>query len=215
VKLYSEDLSPFAARVRLAVYAKELPVEIAPPPGGTKSAEFLAINPLGKIPALVLDDGTVIPESDTIVEFLADAFPLCGLRPHDIEAAARGRLLARIVELYVMPAGYPLVAQLGAAERDAAVVEAAFAETDRALTQLNLFMGEDAYAVGPTLTTADCALVPVLFYLGVFAQAFGRSDLLGGHGKLAAYWERVKWAPAVKRVLTEMGQGVTRLGAGE
>ena len=74
MKLYSAELSPFAARPRVAIYAKTLPVEILAHPADLKSPEYLAINPMGKLPALVLDDGTVIPESDTIVEYLADAF---------------------------------------------------------------------------------------------------------------------------------------------
>ena len=55
MKLYSVALSPFAARVRMAIYAKKLDqIEILPPPGGgTKSPEYLAIHPMGKVPALV------------------------------------------------------------------------------------------------------------------------------------------------------------------
>jgi glutathione S-transferase len=185
---------------------------MGPPPGGLKSPEWLALNPLGTIPALVTGDGEVIPESDTIVEFLADAFPEAGLRPETAPQKARARLLARLVDLHVMPAGTPLVGQMGAEPRSSGVVEAGFAALDSELTRLNLFMSEDAYAVGRRLSTADCALVPMLFYLGVFAQAFGRSDLLAGHGKLAAYWERVKWDPAVKRLLVELGQAAARLG---
>ena len=51
MKLYSVDLSPYATRVRMAIHAKGLDIEIAPPPGGDlKSAEYLAVNPMGKVP---------------------------------------------------------------------------------------------------------------------------------------------------------------------
>ena len=51
MKLYSLDLSPYASRVRVSIYAKKLPIEIvAPPAAGIKSAEYLALNPMGKIP---------------------------------------------------------------------------------------------------------------------------------------------------------------------
>lgn len=205
MKLYSADLSPFAARVRLAIHAKGLPVEIASPPGGdTKSADYLAINPMGKIPALVLADGTVIPESDTIVEYLADAFPQSGLRPKGAEATARARLLARVAELYVMASGAALFGQMNPATRDAAVVDAAFAKLEDGLTHLNLFATEDDYAVGDTITTADCALVPIMVFLGVFGHVFGKGDLLAGHGKLHAYWNRVQKDVAVIKVVSEM-----------
>ncbi len=205
MKLYSSELSPFAARPRVAIYAKNLPVEVVPPAGGdTKSPEYLAINPMGRVPALVLDDGTVIPESDTIVEYLADAFPQSGLRPKTAKDIARGRLIARVTELYVMTPGAGLFAQMNPASRDAAAVDAAFVQLDKGLTDLNVVMTEDPLAVGDAVTTADCALAPILFFVGVFGMVFQRGDLLESHGKVAAYWARAQQEPAVARVLGEM-----------
>src|SRR3569832_1120323 len=63
MKLYSANLSPFAARPRIAIYAKGLAVEILPPPGGPGSAAYKAINPTGKVPCLVTSGGQCIPES--------------------------------------------------------------------------------------------------------------------------------------------------------
>lgn len=215
MKLYSAGLSPFAARVRLAIYAKSLPVDIvSPPEGGLKSPEYLGINPIGKIPALVLADGTVIPESDTIVEYLADAFPASGLKPASPEAAAKARLLARVSELYVMSAGGRLFGQMNPKARDEAVVVAAFEELEKGLDHLNVFATEDSYAVGEVLTMADCALVPVFFFLGLFGQVFGKGDLLAGHGKLSAYWTRVQADPVVKKVIGEMQEGLANFGRG-
>ena len=34
--------------------------------GGLKSEQYLALNPLGKMPLLVLPDGTAIPESEVL-----------------------------------------------------------------------------------------------------------------------------------------------------
>ena len=76
MKLYSVPISPFAARVRLSIYRKRLNIEILPPPeGGLKGDAFLALNPMGQIPTLVLDSGVAIPESATILEYLEDVFP--------------------------------------------------------------------------------------------------------------------------------------------
>lgn len=213
MKLYSLGLSPFAARVRLAIYSKNLPVDIvAPPEAGMKSPEYLAINPIGKIPSLVLADGAVIPESDTIVEYLAEIFPASGLKPANPEAAAKARLLARVAELYVLAPGGKLFGQMNPQARDAAAVAAAFEELETGLDFLNVFATEDAYAVGEVLTLADCALVPVFFFLGVFGQVFGKGDLLAGHDKLAAYWTRVQADPVVQKVLGEMKEGLANFG---
>ncbi|MDC0712573.1 glutathione S-transferase family protein [Stigmatella sp. ncwal1] len=45
-----------------------------------KTPEFLAINPMGKLPTLV-HDGTVVTETAAIIAYLADAFPQAGLAP--------------------------------------------------------------------------------------------------------------------------------------
>ncbi|MFO1035421.1 MAG: glutathione S-transferase family protein [Geminicoccaceae bacterium] len=44
--------------------------------GETRTPEFLAINPNGKIPTVVLDDGTVLPESNAIMWYFAEGTPL-------------------------------------------------------------------------------------------------------------------------------------------
>lgn len=56
--------------------------------GENKSPEFLAINPMGKIPTIV-HDGTVVTEAAAICAYLADAFPQAGLAP-GLDERARG-----------------------------------------------------------------------------------------------------------------------------
>ncbi len=48
--------------------------------GGMKSADYLAINPMGKVPAIV-HRGVVVTETAAICAYLADAFPQAGLAP--------------------------------------------------------------------------------------------------------------------------------------
>lgn len=48
--------------------------------GETKSADYLAINPMGKVPTIV-HDGVVVTECAAICAYLADAFPQAGLAP--------------------------------------------------------------------------------------------------------------------------------------
>jgi len=50
-------------------------VEVDANAGGTRTPEFLALNPNGKIPVLVLDDGTVLAESNAILWYLAEGTP--------------------------------------------------------------------------------------------------------------------------------------------
>lgn len=213
MKLLNANLSPFAARVRLAIHAKSLPVEIAPAgmwlPSGQKSPDYLAINPIGKVPTLILDDGSALPESDTIVEYLADAFPEAGLRPSRPQDIARGRLLARIFEQYVMAASWgPLFGSLFAPTPDRAAVDGAITKIHEGLRHLSHFMTDDPYAAGDTLTTADCALVPYLTFQNRLGRVYDRGDLTAEHPRLSAYLTRVQRDPAVQKLLAEMRDGL-------
>ena len=57
-----------------------------------KSSEYLALNPMGKVPTLVHGD-TVVTETPAILAYLADAFPAAGLAPPLAERGAYYRWL--------------------------------------------------------------------------------------------------------------------------
>ena len=74
MKFYNAMLSPFAARCRMLIYAKGLEVEFSEAWGDFSKEQLSLINPMGKVP--VLEDGDlVLPESETICEYLEDRFP--------------------------------------------------------------------------------------------------------------------------------------------
>jgi glutathione S-transferase len=54
--------------------------------------DYRAINPLGYVPALRLDDGTVLTENAAILQFIADAHPAAGLAPSESDRLARAKL---------------------------------------------------------------------------------------------------------------------------
>ena len=54
--------------------------------------DYRAINPLGYVPALRLDDGTVLTENSAILQYIADAYPGAGLAPPESDRVARARL---------------------------------------------------------------------------------------------------------------------------
>lgn len=56
-------------------------IEVPSDPGEAAQAGFLAVNPRGQVPALVLPDGTAIAEGTAILLHIADAFPDAGLAP--------------------------------------------------------------------------------------------------------------------------------------
>ena len=68
MKLYGSLISPFTRKAMVIVHELDLKVSLLPRP--EDAAEFRRINPLGKIPALVLDDGSVLIDSPVICEYL-------------------------------------------------------------------------------------------------------------------------------------------------
>ena len=72
MKLYFSPPSPFSRKAR--VVARELGLKLEEIEISTRgNMEFRKINPLGKIPALVLDDGSTLFDSPVICEYLNHA----------------------------------------------------------------------------------------------------------------------------------------------
>jgi glutathione S-transferase len=166
MKLLNSYVSPFAARVRVAIHAYDLPVEIAPSgqwlQNYEKAPDYLRINPIGRVPTLVLDDGSALPQSGVIVDYLADAFRDSGLRPRDVQTAARARLLAHIAEIYVQLPANPLFGQLFSTNRDRRQIDTCVNAMNEGLSHLNHFPGVAGLvaepAVGRVITEMRAAI---------------------------------------------------------
>jgi glutathione S-transferase len=189
MKLYGSDLSPFVQRVKMQAAAKGLTLEQIAPPGGMKSDEYLAINPIGKVPCLKTDEGFNLPESEVIVEYLEDRFKKPALRGSKPEDKATARLISRMADLYLMGAVGKLFTQFDPATRDQAVIKAALADTAKALGHIESFMSGKKHAAGAKFTTADCSLTPHLFFVDKMLPMFGVKKPFAATPKLAKYWK--------------------------
>ncbi|MBI2312032.1 MAG: glutathione S-transferase [Betaproteobacteria bacterium] len=81
MKLIGSLTSPYARKVRVVLAEKRIDYDFeidSPWNAGTHVPEF---NPLGKIPILVLDDGTTLFDSRVIVEYLDNVTPVSRLIP--------------------------------------------------------------------------------------------------------------------------------------
>jgi glutathione S-transferase len=220
MKLYQTYASPFPTRVRLLVYAKGIEAEIVEPPGfhaSTQSkGDYLRINPIGRVPTLVLDDGRALPESEVICEYLEDAFPEPSLRPADPWGRARMRLLSRICDFYLVMAMVPLFGLSARSRRhwEPTAVSAAVGKVAEALGYLEASIGEDGYAVGGALSQADGAIVPQLVLASEWIpQGFGVADPMAGLPKLSAYWRAIQRDPICARLITETRDAIAEVAA--
>jgi len=215
IKLFNSGLSPFAARVRMALYFKNIDWEDISPPGGLKSEEYLSINPAGRIPVLELDDGYQLPESEVIVEYLEDQYPEPTLRPKDAEQGARARVLARISDFHVAEHMRPLFGQLSAKDKDQAIIKASFANIDDGLRYLEAQLQPGPWALGADMSTADCALVPVLFFVEMLGGVYGVSGIFDAHEKVSTYWAAAKAQPLSVKILDEIQKGLAEYMASQ
>ncbi|MFI4995901.1 MAG: glutathione S-transferase family protein [Hyphomicrobiales bacterium] len=214
MQLYSLPLSPYAARVRGAIYAKGLSIDIvAPPEDWRTSPEYRQINPLVRIPILVLDDNTVIAESGVIVEYLEDAYPEPSLRPDTAEALAQVRLITQVADLYVMQAIMPLFSLFDEKTKDEAAIAAQLGKLDEGLKHLEAMLLVGEFAFPGQLTTADVWLTPVRFTLDGLMSFAKRPSLLERHKAIAAYAETARNDAALGRVWDEMTEGLEAMMA--
>jgi glutathione S-transferase len=78
MKLYDNLSSGNAYKCRLLLHQLAIPytrIELDIDKAETRTPQFLAKNPNGRVPALELDDGTVLPESNAIIFYLAEGTP--------------------------------------------------------------------------------------------------------------------------------------------
>jgi glutathione S-transferase len=125
--------------------------------GDTRTPEFLALNPAGQVPTVVLSDGRPLAQSNAIMLHLAEGSPLI---PHD--AYDRAKMLEWLFweqyshEPYVAVARFQLT-HLGRPREslDAKLFEKGHAALARLETQLSA----TPFLIGQRLTLADIALV--------------------------------------------------------
>ena len=212
MKLYSWDISPYSARVRMQIYAKGLTgISIEQPPTYF-TPKFYQDHPIGRIPFLEID-GEAIPESAVIAEYLEEAYPepsLLGTTPRE---NAHIRTLARIGDIYLLNNAFMLAGQAPAGpnpvtpanEGIVALLRGHLASGTKALDRM---IGRDGFACLGRVTLADCALVPALFYLQIVLSSRGLGDPIAANANVAAYWDAIQGNEHAARTLAEMHRGV-------
>jgi maleylpyruvate isomerase len=134
--------------------------------GEQRDPAYLALNPQGLVPALELDDGTVLTQSLAIIEWLDNAYPEPKLLPADPVRRARVRAFALVLAADTHPLqNLGVLARLRGMGRPEAEVQAWAADANAAgLAACEALLegtpGPFCFGAAPTL--ADICLVPQL-----------------------------------------------------
>ncbi len=181
MKLYNYFRSSASFRVRIALHIKGLPYDYLPVHllrGEHHDPAYASLVGDALVPALVTDEGAVLPQSMAIMEYLEELHPSPALLPSTPLARARVRALAQMVACEIHPLNNPrvlkyLTGTLGADEEAKTTwyrhwVRQGLEAFER---QLGLLAHERAaaglapsvYCWGDAPMLADCCLVPQVF----------------------------------------------------
>lgn len=157
-------------------------------PQGVGSADYRAINPMGKVPA-IRHGGQVVTEAAAICAYLADAFPEAGLAPAPKDRAAYYR--------WMFFAAGPVEAATTAralqwevpAEREPM---AGFGTYERTIDALEMAVSDTPYVAGDSFTAADV-------YVGSAVTWGLRFGTIGKRPAFEAYAQRLAGREAARR----------------
>jgi len=179
--LYDYALSSASYRVRIALALKGLQVTSVQKnlrDGEQRHEDFLTINSQGLVPALTLDDGTVLTQSVAIMEYLDEIYPEPPLLPASSLARARVRALAQLITCDIHPLNNLRVLRylqndlnLDKEVRDTWYrhwIQLGFEALERSLAR---DAAGGRFCHGDTPTLADVCLVPQVFNARRFAVA--------------------------------------------
>jgi len=195
MKLLAALASPYARKVRIVLAEKRIEcdtemVDVAPTENPVNPH-----NPLGKVPTLVLDDGTALYDSRVIVEFLDNASPIARLIPEDNrervavrrwEALADGVLDAGLLVRYesLRPKK----------EQSKAWVDKQLARMHRSMAVMDADLGERTWCHGERYSLADIALGCCLGWLDF--RKPGEVDWRGAYGNVSRSYAKLMERPA-------------------
>lgn len=190
--LWSHPYSAYGQKASVALYELGLPFEPKLVEAGNEAvmAEFRALSPFGKMPALVdTSAGRTLYESSIVIEYLDRLAGGGRLIPTDPGAALEARLVDRMVDTYVggpmnriiprkfRPAGHE--DPFGDAQ-DADVLAGAWDWLEARLSDGR------TWGAGESFTLADCGAAPILTYARRLVPFGDRPRLRAWHARLLA-----------------------------
>ena len=164
-----------------------------------KSTDYLAVNPKGRVPALVTDQG-VLTETPAILAYIAQSFPAAKLAPTEPFAFAR----AQAINSYLCSTVHVAHAHKGRGARwsdDADVIEALKKKVTRNMADCFALIETDMLAAPWVMGEAYSMCDGYLFTIARWLEGDGVD--VADFPKVHAHFQRMKARPAVARVLVQ------------
>ncbi|HEV3009310.1 MAG TPA: glutathione S-transferase N-terminal domain-containing protein [Burkholderiales bacterium] len=195
MKLLASLASPYTRKVRIVLAEKKIDCDLEFVDVNPVENPVNAHNPLGKIPTLILDDGTALYDSRVIAEFLDGKSPISRLIPEDL----RDRVAVRRWEALadgVLDAGllvrYEALREKN--EQSKAWSDKQLSRIKRGMAQMASELAERPWCHGERYSLADIALGCCLGWLGF--RKPGEVDWQREYPALARHYEKLMARPA-------------------
>ena len=178
MKLYSSLTSPYGRKVRVVLQEKKIPFQLEVVNPWDPDSPVPELNPLGKVPVLVFEDGASVFDSRVIVEYLDPVSPV----GHLIPGEPRSRMMVRGIEALADGLSDAAVAlhlerKRAPDKQDGAWLELQRTTITRALQALSDALADKPWYLGVNMTLADIATGCALGYLDLrVAELDWRAD---------------------------------------
>lgn len=168
MELYTYYRSTSSYRLRIALALKGLGYQAVPVnllKGEQRGAEYLALNPQGRVPALRTDSGELLVQSPAIIEYLEELHPEPALLPKAAESRAKVRGVALIIGCDIHPLhNVSVLNQLRQLGHDDAQVNQWIGHwISQGLAAVEQLIGDEGFCFGDAPGLADVYLVPQLY----------------------------------------------------
>ncbi|HEX6137803.1 MAG TPA: glutathione S-transferase [Casimicrobiaceae bacterium] len=189
MKLIASQTSPYARKVRIALAEKKIEYQIVETSAWEPGNPVHAYNPLGKLPVLILDDGTHLYDSRVIVEYIDLVSPVSRLIPEP----ARQRIAVKKWEALadgVCDAAAAIVVEHRRPKKlqSDEWIERQRRKIDEGVAELARELGDRAWCYGEAWSLADIATGCALGYLDLRHAELDWRDL---HPNLARLADRL------------------------
>ena len=167
MKLLYSPTSPYARKVRVVAAEKKLDLDLEKADPYGAMPDLVKFNPLGKVPALIMDDGSSLFDSRVIVEYLDGLSPVHRLVPEtsrDRIAVKRWEALADGLCDAALTARMEN-ARSDKTESSTKQIERQLAKMSTAVEEMSRELGDREHCVGSALSLADIATGCALGYL--------------------------------------------------
>lgn len=200
MKLIGSNTSPYVRKARLVLLEKNLPHTYVLDPPSEPNSQVTRFNPLGRIPALILDDGSCVFDSTVIAEYADTLNDTPVLIPrHDALARMRVRRGEALADGIMDSAVVVRMERIRPREKqEQATLDLHNGAITRALAHAAEQLGQREWCEGDSISLADLALTSALIYLDLRQP---ERDWRSAHPNLAAWFNRLGTRPSVQTAL--------------